>query len=278
LAYRELENTNESIRDLTNQYHRPYGLMYTPYFSRLLPSATWKADLITRSHQCDPHTMENGITRIREARQSSTNTSKPPRLKSRRDTSEPKPHTTTCLRMRRCSLVLLLLGISWAFLLVSVSCIKNEIKTVLTVREGTLNTAAGAYLGLRVLYTQLYINTTSRKVSFLRSLVWAISTGILFFVYVKAGNKALHEGWGAGLFAATAYCICLPVWKLLQKSLAVVNIAVIPSFCCIAMTCVYCARKYTIVGPYKCATKELAGKDTRVNVVAPQVNFFDSCD
>jgi hypothetical protein len=96
--------------------------------------------------------------------------------------------------MRRCSLVLLLLGISWASLLVSVSCIKNGIKTVLTVREGTLNTAAGAYLGLRVLYAQLYINTTTRKVSFLRSLVWAISTGILFFVYVKAGNKALHEG------------------------------------------------------------------------------------
>jgi NAD(P)-dependent dehydrogenase (short-subunit alcohol dehydrogenase family) len=61
-------------------------------------------------------------------------------------------------------------------------------------------------------------------------------------------------------------------------SLAVVNIAIILSFCCIAMTCAYCARKYTIVGPYKYAMKELAGKDTRVNAIAPQVKFFDSCD
>lgn len=54
---------------------------------------------------------------------------------------------------------------------------------------GTLNAATGAYLVLRVAYTVLYINTTTRKTSFLRSLTWAGSVLTLMGLYVKAGRE-----------------------------------------------------------------------------------------
>jgi uncharacterized MAPEG superfamily protein len=58
-------------------------------------------------------------------------------------------------------------------------------------RSATLNVSLGAFLGLRVLYTALYINTTDNSTSRLRSVTWLVSTLLLFSVYVKAGNKML---------------------------------------------------------------------------------------
>ncbi|KAF2738410.1 hypothetical protein EJ04DRAFT_52365 [Polyplosphaeria fusca] len=52
-----------------------------------------------------------------------------------------------------------------------------------------LNLALGTYLGFRVVYLAAYINTTTQKYSYLRSLLWATSTGLLFYVFVKAGNQ-----------------------------------------------------------------------------------------
>ncbi|KAF2791135.1 hypothetical protein K505DRAFT_377019 [Melanomma pulvis-pyrius CBS 109.77] len=57
----------------------------------------------------------------------------------------------------------------------------------------TLNTAVGTYLGLRAMYIGLYLNITSRKFALLRSINWAISIGVLFTVFVKAGNKLAYE-------------------------------------------------------------------------------------
>lgn len=53
----------------------------------------------------------------------------------------------------------------------------------------TLNLGLGAYLGLRVLYTILYIRITDNKASRLRSQVWIVQTLILFGLYIMAGNK-----------------------------------------------------------------------------------------
>ncbi|KAF2476180.1 uncharacterized protein BDR25DRAFT_277172 [Lindgomyces ingoldianus] len=55
--------------------------------------------------------------------------------------------------------------------------------------KSTLNTAAGAYLGLRVAYIAIYINVANQKLSMLRSATWAISTGVLFRLLIQAGNK-----------------------------------------------------------------------------------------
>ncbi|KAF2132410.1 hypothetical protein P153DRAFT_355018 [Dothidotthia symphoricarpi CBS 119687] len=57
----------------------------------------------------------------------------------------------------------------------------------------TMNLSLGAYLGLRVLYTVLYVNTTRNKTASLRSLVWAVQTLILFGVYITAGNKMMAK-------------------------------------------------------------------------------------
>jgi uncharacterized MAPEG superfamily protein len=54
---------------------------------------------------------------------------------------------------------------------------------------GTMNAATGAYLALRVLYTVLYIKTTERKTSFLRSITWGASVLTLMGLYVKAGKE-----------------------------------------------------------------------------------------
>jgi hypothetical protein len=55
----------------------------------------------------------------------------------------------------------------------------------------TLNVSLGAFLGLRVLYTALYVNTTDLSTSRLRSVTWLVSTLVLFGVYIGAGNKML---------------------------------------------------------------------------------------
>ncbi|KAF2275913.1 uncharacterized protein EI97DRAFT_458911 [Westerdykella ornata] len=55
--------------------------------------------------------------------------------------------------------------------------------------SGTLNTVLGTYLALRVLYVAFYINVTSNKYSYLRTLVWTASTTLLMGLFVKAGNK-----------------------------------------------------------------------------------------
>jgi uncharacterized MAPEG superfamily protein len=54
-----------------------------------------------------------------------------------------------------------------------------------------LNASLGAFLGLRVLYTALYVNTTDLSTSRLRSVTWLVSTLVLFGVYIGAGNKML---------------------------------------------------------------------------------------
>ncbi|KAF2110423.1 hypothetical protein BDV96DRAFT_501171 [Lophiotrema nucula] len=53
---------------------------------------------------------------------------------------------------------------------------------------GTLNLAIGSYIGLRTLYIWQYINVQRQRYSYLRSVNWAVSTGILFWIFVKAGN------------------------------------------------------------------------------------------
>jgi uncharacterized MAPEG superfamily protein len=56
-----------------------------------------------------------------------------------------------------------------------------------TVKKATMNTIAGAYLGLRVLYSVLYINVEDNKTSFLRSGTWFAGVVLLATTYVKAG-------------------------------------------------------------------------------------------
>ncbi|KAJ4374295.1 hypothetical protein N0V83_003036 [Neocucurbitaria cava] len=56
------------------------------------------------------------------------------------------------------------------------------------LNSSTLNLITGAYLGLRVLYNVLYINTTTQKASYLRTFTWLSSTILLIGTYIKAGN------------------------------------------------------------------------------------------
>ncbi|KAF2867956.1 hypothetical protein BDV95DRAFT_501944 [Massariosphaeria phaeospora] len=65
--------------------------------------------------------------------------------------------------------------------------------TVVGLPAGFLNAAIGSYLGLRIVYTALYINVTTRKYSFARTLTWAASTLLLFGIYIKAGNKTIAQ-------------------------------------------------------------------------------------
>ncbi|KAH7406174.1 hypothetical protein DE146DRAFT_650993 [Phaeosphaeria sp. MPI-PUGE-AT-0046c] len=53
----------------------------------------------------------------------------------------------------------------------------------------TMNAATGVYIALRLLYTVLYINTTERKTSVLRSLTWGASVLTVMGLYVKAGKE-----------------------------------------------------------------------------------------
>lgn len=56
-----------------------------------------------------------------------------------------------------------------------------------------MNTYTGAYIGLRLIYNVLYINTTTLKNSRARSIVWIASTLGLFTLYIKAANKFLAD-------------------------------------------------------------------------------------
>jgi uncharacterized MAPEG superfamily protein len=51
-----------------------------------------------------------------------------------------------------------------------------------------LNGVVGAYLGLRVLYTALYMNNETRRTSLWRSATWITSVVLLMTVFVKTGN------------------------------------------------------------------------------------------
>jgi len=59
----------------------------------------------------------------------------------------------------------------------------------------TMNTAVGVYLALRASYIALYLNTTTRRNSFIRTLNWAASLGVLFTVFIKAGNKLAYKNY-----------------------------------------------------------------------------------
>jgi uncharacterized MAPEG superfamily protein len=53
--------------------------------------------------------------------------------------------------------------------------------------SGKMNVFATEYLVLRLLYTLLYINTTSNRLSYLRSVVWFGCTGLCMWTLVQAG-------------------------------------------------------------------------------------------
>jgi uncharacterized MAPEG superfamily protein len=57
----------------------------------------------------------------------------------------------------------------------------------------TMNTYTAVYVGLRVLYNVLYINTTTLKNSRARSMVWIAGLFTLFTLYIKAANKVLAD-------------------------------------------------------------------------------------
>lgn len=59
-----------------------------------------------------------------------------------------------------------------------------------------LNWAAGTYLATRVVYTALYMTTTSELFSYARSGVYTLSVAVPFWVLWKAGVKARDEGFG----------------------------------------------------------------------------------
>jgi uncharacterized MAPEG superfamily protein len=53
----------------------------------------------------------------------------------------------------------------------------------------TMNAVSAAYVALRVIYAVLYIKTTERKMSFLRSATWGTSVLVLIGTYVMAGRR-----------------------------------------------------------------------------------------
>jgi uncharacterized MAPEG superfamily protein len=52
-----------------------------------------------------------------------------------------------------------------------------------------MNAVTGAYLVFRVAYAALYVNTTTQKTSYLRSLTWGLSTLALMGLYFDAARK-----------------------------------------------------------------------------------------
>jgi uncharacterized MAPEG superfamily protein len=56
-------------------------------------------------------------------------------------------------------------------------------------RIATMNTLVAAYLGLRVLYSVLYVKIEANKLSYARSGTWALGVALLMTMFVKAGNK-----------------------------------------------------------------------------------------
>lgn len=51
-----------------------------------------------------------------------------------------------------------------------------------------MNKSVGWYLGLRTLYTALYISTTSEVFAFARSSVWGASIAVPVWTLLKAGK------------------------------------------------------------------------------------------
>lgn len=66
------------------------------------------------------------------------------------------------------------------------------------LEKGMMNLTCGAFLGLRIAYTFLYIGVESRKFSFVRTLVWMTSVGCCMTLLFKAGN-VLVDGKGSRL-------------------------------------------------------------------------------
>ncbi|KAH7078954.1 hypothetical protein BKA63DRAFT_507454 [Paraphoma chrysanthemicola] len=56
-----------------------------------------------------------------------------------------------------------------------------------------MNAASGMYLALKIVYTALYLNTTTQKMAYFRSLTWLTGVILLMGVYVKAGNALLSK-------------------------------------------------------------------------------------
>jgi uncharacterized MAPEG superfamily protein len=65
---------------------------------------------------------------------------------------------------------------------------RNLTFRLLRSASGTMNIASGSYVALRVLYTVLYVNIGSQKLSYFRSLTWGASVASLMWLYVKAGK------------------------------------------------------------------------------------------
>ncbi|PVI06631.1 hypothetical protein DM02DRAFT_609811 [Periconia macrospinosa] len=55
----------------------------------------------------------------------------------------------------------------------------------------TMNTAAGLFLALRVLYLFAYANIARTRYSYVRSLLWALSMAVLIRLYWAAGDKLI---------------------------------------------------------------------------------------
>ncbi|KAF2198949.1 hypothetical protein GQ43DRAFT_377403 [Delitschia confertaspora ATCC 74209] len=64
---------------------------------------------------------------------------------------------------------------------------------VVGLPANTMNTAAAAYMGLRIAHTLLYINVTSQKYSYLRTLVYTISTIVLQRLFFQAAWKLAYD-------------------------------------------------------------------------------------
>ena len=52
-----------------------------------------------------------------------------------------------------------------------------------------MNSMVGAYLGLRLVYSFMYVKIQTTKPSYVRSVTWAASVAVLMTMFIKAGNK-----------------------------------------------------------------------------------------
>ncbi|CAN9263861.1 unnamed protein product [Alternaria alternata] len=48
---------------------------------------------------------------------------------------------------------------------------------------------SGAYIGLRLVYSFMYVKIQTNTPSYLRSITWTASVAVLMTMFVKAGNK-----------------------------------------------------------------------------------------
>lgn len=54
-----------------------------------------------------------------------------------------------------------------------------------------LNLASVAFIGMRVLYNYVYVNQSSQKQSYLRTIVWFAGFMIPIALFVQAGNRLI---------------------------------------------------------------------------------------